>query len=86
MSISIIYTSSFTFPPGEHQSLLQRNEEIGGPQWQFGVNAYDIDVQGSGNIATAYKKVSFFFTLCLQQKPYNCIAYKPCIFVYVGPN
>ena len=39
-------------------NLLERNEEIGGPHWQFAAYPYDIDAQGSGNIVTTYKKAS----------------------------
>ena len=43
---------------GDHVNVLPRSQECGGPQWQFGMNAYMVDPRGNGDVVVAYGKVS----------------------------
>ena len=57
---------------GDHVNVLPRSQECGGPQWQFGMNAYMVDPRGNGDVVVAYGKVShviIFLTLLRNTNP-----------------
>lgn len=42
---------------GDHLNLCLREEELGGPHWQFGNSMYSVNPSGTGKIATSFAGV-----------------------------